>query len=148
MRLHSAQAVTTFCHVVRPPRERDEDFWDWRRRPPLPVVFETPTQMTEDVGHLQRGLAFVEDEQLHGRRRADRHIAEGELVRCDDDGGRVGRLRSPTGHQDREGECEREERPQGRSAGRSEHGHPSLDRGAGRVRRRPEAEHDARVGTR
>jgi SNF2-related domain/Helicase conserved C-terminal domain len=38
--------------ALRPPRERDEDLWDWRRRPPLPVVFETPMQMTEDVGHL------------------------------------------------------------------------------------------------
>ena len=38
--------------TLRPPRERDEDLWDWRRRPPLPVVFETPKQMTEDVGHL------------------------------------------------------------------------------------------------
>lgn len=38
--------------TLRPPRERDEDFWDWRRRAPLPVVFETPLQMTEDLGHL------------------------------------------------------------------------------------------------
>jgi hypothetical protein len=38
--------------TLRPPRERDEDFWDWRRRPPLPVVFETPKEMTEDTGHL------------------------------------------------------------------------------------------------
>lgn len=38
--------------TLRPPRERDEDFWDWRRRPPLPVVFETPKEVTEDVGHL------------------------------------------------------------------------------------------------
>ncbi len=38
--------------TLRPPRERDEDLWDWRRRAPLPVVFETPAQMTEDVGHL------------------------------------------------------------------------------------------------
>lgn len=38
--------------TLRPPRERDEDLWDWRRRPPLPVVFETPREMTDDVGHL------------------------------------------------------------------------------------------------
>ena len=38
--------------TLRPPREHDEDLWDWRRRPPLPVVFETPTRMTDDVGHL------------------------------------------------------------------------------------------------
>jgi hypothetical protein len=38
--------------VLRPPRERDEDLWDWRRRPPLPVVFEPPKDLTEEVGHL------------------------------------------------------------------------------------------------
>lgn len=38
--------------TVRPPRERDEDLWDWRRRPPLPVVFEPPAQLTEEVAHL------------------------------------------------------------------------------------------------
>jgi ERCC4-related helicase len=38
--------------TVRPPRERDEDFWDWRHRPPLPVVFETPAKITDDVAHL------------------------------------------------------------------------------------------------
>ena len=38
--------------TLRPPRERDEDPWDWRRRPPLPVVFEAPAQMTDDVAHL------------------------------------------------------------------------------------------------
>ena len=38
--------------ILRPPRERDEDVWDWRRRPTLPVVFETPAAMTEDVCHL------------------------------------------------------------------------------------------------
>lgn len=40
--------------TLRPPRERDEDFWDWRRRPPLPVVFETPKEIIEDVGHRSR----------------------------------------------------------------------------------------------
>ena len=38
--------------TLRPPRERDEDFWDWRRRAPLPVVFETPKAMTDDFCHL------------------------------------------------------------------------------------------------
>lgn len=38
--------------TVRPPRERDEELWDWRARPPLPVVFEPPEVMTEDVAHL------------------------------------------------------------------------------------------------
>lgn len=38
--------------TIRPPRERDEELWDWRVRPPLPVVFESPAVMTEDVAHL------------------------------------------------------------------------------------------------
>lgn len=38
--------------TIRPPRERDEELWDWRARPPLPVVFEPPAVMTEDVAHL------------------------------------------------------------------------------------------------
>lgn len=38
--------------TIRPPRERDEELWDWRVRPPLPVVFNPPDVMTEDVAHL------------------------------------------------------------------------------------------------
>lgn len=38
--------------TIRPPRERDEELWDWRSRPLLPVVFEPPSVMTEDVAHL------------------------------------------------------------------------------------------------
>lgn len=38
--------------TVRPPRARDEDFWDWRARPPVPVVFDPPDVMREDVAHL------------------------------------------------------------------------------------------------
>jgi hypothetical protein len=38
--------------TIRPPRERDEELWDWRARPPLPVVFTPPDVMTEDVAHL------------------------------------------------------------------------------------------------
>jgi hypothetical protein len=38
--------------TIRPPRERDEELWDWRVRPPLPVVFTPPDVMTEDVAHL------------------------------------------------------------------------------------------------
>jgi len=38
--------------TVRAPRERDEDFWDWRARPPLPIVFEPPDAMREDIAHL------------------------------------------------------------------------------------------------
>lgn len=38
--------------TIRPPRERDEELWDWRARPPLPVVFTPPEVLTEDVAHL------------------------------------------------------------------------------------------------
>jgi superfamily II DNA or RNA helicase len=38
--------------TVRPPRERDEEIWDWRERAPLPIVFTAPEVMTEDVAHL------------------------------------------------------------------------------------------------
>jgi hypothetical protein len=38
--------------TLRPPRERDEDFWEWRKRAPVPVVFEPPDVMSDDVAHL------------------------------------------------------------------------------------------------
>ncbi len=38
--------------TLRPPRNRDEDLWDWRRRPPVPVVFDPPDSITEEVAHL------------------------------------------------------------------------------------------------
>ncbi len=38
--------------TIRPPRERDEEPWEWRERPLLPVVFEPPAVMREDVAHL------------------------------------------------------------------------------------------------
>ncbi len=37
---------------LRRPRKRDESFWDWRRVPPLPVVFDAPSTMTDDRVHL------------------------------------------------------------------------------------------------
>jgi hypothetical protein len=38
--------------TIRPPREREEDLWDWRARPPLPIVFDPPSVMTDDLAHL------------------------------------------------------------------------------------------------
>jgi hypothetical protein len=38
--------------TLRPPRERDEDFWEWRQRPPAPVVFDPPDTMTDEVAQL------------------------------------------------------------------------------------------------
>lgn len=38
--------------TLRPPRARDESFWDWRKRPPLPVVFNPPERMNSGLAHL------------------------------------------------------------------------------------------------
>jgi hypothetical protein len=38
--------------TLRPPRARDESFWDWRKRSPLPVVFDPPEGMDTSVAHL------------------------------------------------------------------------------------------------
>lgn len=44
---------------IRPPRERKEAPWDWRRRPLLPVVFEAPAQIESDVAHLHLSHPLV-----------------------------------------------------------------------------------------
>ncbi len=46
--------------TMRSPRERDQEFWDWRNQPPLPVVFEAPKTMTSDVVHLHLHHPFVQ----------------------------------------------------------------------------------------
>jgi hypothetical protein len=38
--------------TLRPPRGRDEPFWDWRKRPPQPVVFAPPERINSGVCHL------------------------------------------------------------------------------------------------
>lgn len=38
--------------TLRPRRERGESYVEWRRRPPLPMVFQPPVRMREDVVHL------------------------------------------------------------------------------------------------
>ena len=37
---------------LRPPRARDESLWDWRRRPPQPIVFDPPSSMRSPRVHL------------------------------------------------------------------------------------------------
>lgn len=59
--------------TLRPPRERDETFWDWRKRPPLPVVFEAPDRMTDAVCHLHLEHPFV-------KRVLSRFLAQGYSV--------------------------------------------------------------------
>lgn len=46
--------------TLRPPRHRDQDFWDWRNQSPLPVVFTAPTSMTLDIVHLHLRHPFVQ----------------------------------------------------------------------------------------
>ncbi|HEY3352938.1 MAG TPA: DISARM system SNF2-like helicase DrmD, partial [Polyangia bacterium] len=38
--------------TLRPPRGRDEPFWDWRKRPPQPVVFFPPERINSGLVHL------------------------------------------------------------------------------------------------
>ncbi|MCB9583641.1 MAG: hypothetical protein H6717_41795 [Polyangiaceae bacterium] len=44
---------------LRPPRERDEAFWEWRKREPLPVVFAPTDRMTSELGQLHLEHPFV-----------------------------------------------------------------------------------------
>ncbi len=46
--------------ALRPPRERDEPPWQWRLRPPRPVVFEAPSIMTEALVHLHLEHPFIQ----------------------------------------------------------------------------------------
>ena len=44
---------------LRPPRKRDEDFFEWRQRPPRPVVFEAPKVLSQEAVHLHLEHPFV-----------------------------------------------------------------------------------------
>jgi uncharacterized membrane protein len=70
---------------MRPPRERDEELWDWRRRPPMPVVFEAPEQVNAKRVHLHLQHPFV-------RRVMSRFLSQGYSVH---DLSRVTILRNP-----------------------------------------------------
>src|SRR5690606_13941119 len=45
---------------LRPPRARDEDFFDWRRCPPQPVTFEPLDRMGDERVHLHLEHPFVQ----------------------------------------------------------------------------------------
>ena len=45
---------------LRPPRARGEEHWQWRERPALPVVFEPPQRLRDDVVHLHLAHPFVQ----------------------------------------------------------------------------------------
>lgn len=59
--------------TVRPVRRADESFWDWRKRPPQPVVFHPPNQLTTPVVHLHLHHPLVE--RLLARFQARGHAA-------------------------------------------------------------------------
>lgn len=46
--------------ALRPPRDRDEPFWDWRRRPPDPVTFRPPRTLDSGRVHLHLQHPFVQ----------------------------------------------------------------------------------------
>ncbi|PKN58788.1 MAG: hypothetical protein CVU56_03750 [Deltaproteobacteria bacterium HGW-Deltaproteobacteria-14] len=45
--------------TLRRPRQRTEDFWDWRRTPPLPVHFSAAPHLGEPAVHLHLEHPFV-----------------------------------------------------------------------------------------
>lgn len=46
--------------ALRPPKERDEAPWDWRRRPLLPVTFQAPRGVASRVSHLHLSHPVVQ----------------------------------------------------------------------------------------
>lgn len=45
---------------LRPPRDKDEALYEWRKRPLLPVVFEPPKKLATPVAHLHLAHPFVQ----------------------------------------------------------------------------------------
>jgi superfamily II DNA or RNA helicase len=56
--------------TLRPPRPRDESFYDWRKRPPLPVTFSPVGRLTGDVEQLHLSHPFT-------KRVLDRFLSQG-----------------------------------------------------------------------
>lgn len=55
---------------LRPPRPRHESFYDWRKRPPLPVTFSPIARLTSDIEQLHLAHPFT-------KRILDRFLAQG-----------------------------------------------------------------------
>jgi len=55
---------------LRPPRPRDESFYDWRKRSPLPVTFSPVARLTGEVEQLHLAHPFT-------KRILDRFLAQG-----------------------------------------------------------------------
>ncbi len=45
--------------TLRPPRDRDEPFWEWRKKAPQPVLFEPPPKMNSALVQLHLEHPFV-----------------------------------------------------------------------------------------
>jgi hypothetical protein len=75
--------------TLRPPRPKDESFWDWRRRPLLPVVFRPLERMDGARVHLHLQHPFVQ-------RLLARFLAQGYGAH---DLSRITALRDPYGAQ-------------------------------------------------
>ncbi|HEY8427513.1 MAG TPA: DISARM system SNF2-like helicase DrmD, partial [Sandaracinaceae bacterium] len=45
---------------LRPPRSSKEEWWEWRKKKPRPVVFTPPKTMTHEVVHLHLSHPFVQ----------------------------------------------------------------------------------------
>jgi hypothetical protein len=56
--------------TLRPPRGRDETFWEWRQHAPRPVTFHPLTRLAEEAEQLHLAHPFV-------RRVLDRFLAQG-----------------------------------------------------------------------
>jgi superfamily II DNA or RNA helicase len=56
--------------TLRPPRPRDESFYDWRKRQPLPVTFSPIGRLTGDIEQLHLAHPFT-------KRILDRFLAQG-----------------------------------------------------------------------
>lgn len=74
---------------LRPPRGRDEPFWEWRRRPPLPVVFRPMSRLDGSRIHLHLQHPLVQ-------RVLSRFLAQGYGAH---DLSRVSAVRDPYGAQ-------------------------------------------------
>ena len=51
---------TATLDSLRPPRDPKEPLWEWRKHPPLPVVFTPPTRLATPVAHLHLQHPFVQ----------------------------------------------------------------------------------------
>ena len=45
--------------TLRPPRGRDEAFWEWRQKAPRPVTFHPLTRLSEEAEQLHLAHPFV-----------------------------------------------------------------------------------------